>query len=98
MKKVTSDEIMKTAIHPANPRSQTQFGNALVPATLLPVPRNRAWERSKTGLFVAILALATSTTNAASGTRDEIEQSFHVRPNGVLKIEADLGNVEITTS
>ena len=60
--------------------------------------QNRVWERGKTGLVLAILVLAMSGANAASGTRDEIEQSFHVRPNGVLKIEADLGNVEITTS
>jgi hypothetical protein len=43
-------------------------------------------------------ACAFAFAEAASGTRDEIEQSFHVRPGGVLKIDADLGNVEITTS
>src|SRR3954466_10416811 len=48
--------------------------------------------------LIVLSAFAVSTGNAASGTRDEIEQSFHVRPFGVLKIEADLGNVEITTS
>jgi hypothetical protein len=45
-----------------------------------------------------LVTCVVATAQAASGTRDEIEQSFHVRPNGVLKIDADLGNVEITTS
>src|SRR4051812_6917061 len=49
-------------------------------------------------LITTLLALAISGAPAASGTRDEIEESFHVRPGGVLKIDADLGNVEITTS
>lgn len=39
-----------------------------------------------------------AAAHAASGTRDEIEQTFKVKPGGVLKIDADLGNVEITTS
>ncbi len=49
-------------------------------------------------LVIALAAFAVNSAKAASGTRDEIEQSFHVRPGGVLKIDADLGNVEITTS
>jgi hypothetical protein len=53
----------------------------------------------KTTILIAALAACTlATTHAASGTRDEIEQTFRVKPGGVLKIDADLGNVEITTS
>jgi hypothetical protein len=55
-------------------------------------------KRNPTLLILALALCAVSLANAASGTRDEIEESFHVRPNGVLKIDADLGNVEITTS
>src|SRR3954467_13917101 len=54
--------------------------------------------KNQTLLITTLFALAISGAPAASGTRDEIEQSFHVRPGGVLKIDADLGNVEITTS
>jgi hypothetical protein len=48
--------------------------------------------------LVTVLFALVVAAEAGSGTRDEIEQSFHVRPGGVLKIDADLGNVEITTS
>jgi hypothetical protein len=54
--------------------------------------------RTQTLLIAGLALCAASFAQAASGTRDEIEQSFHVRPGGVLKIDADLGNVEITTS
>ena len=57
--------------------------------------------KNRTSILVALgisFASVIGTARAASGTRDEIEQSFHVRPGGVLKIDADLGNVEITTS
>lgn len=54
--------------------------------------------KNPTWLIMTLVALAISGVAAASGTRDEIEQSFRVRPGGVLKIDADLGNVEITTS
>lgn len=55
-------------------------------------------KRNVTLLIAALAIWAVGSAQAASGTRDEIEQSFHVRPFGVLKIDADLGNVEITTS
>ena len=49
--------------------------------------------------LVAMLGLfAFATADAGSGLRDEIEQTFKVKPGGVLRIDADLGNVEITTS
>ena len=41
--------------------------------------------------------LALAATNAPPGTRDEFEKSFHVRPGGVLKFDADLANTEIIT-
>jgi hypothetical protein len=52
-------------------------------------------------LAAAVVVFAKSpsskTTNAPPGTRDEIEKSFHVRPGGVLKFDADLANAEIIT-
>jgi hypothetical protein len=51
-------------------------------------------------LAVASLVSANPTgrtSNAPPGTRDEIEKSFHVRPGGVLKFDADLANAEIIT-
>jgi hypothetical protein len=61
--------------------------------------------RILTSTFIALLAFTFAvsanptgrTTNAPAGTRDEMEQSFHVRPGGVLKFDADLANAEITT-
>jgi hypothetical protein len=41
--------------------------------------------------------VASAATNAPPGTRDEFERSFHVRPGGVLKFDADLANAEIIT-
>lgn len=43
------------------------------------------------------LANPSGRTATASGTRDEIEKSFHVRPGGVLKFDADFGNAQIVT-
>ena len=56
--------------------------------------------------IIALLAAAAAvsanptgrTTNAPPGTRDEMEQSFHVRPGGILKFDADLANAEIITA
>jgi hypothetical protein len=53
-------------------------------------------------LLVAVASVVAAnptgrTTNAPPGTRDEIEKSFHVRPGGVLKFDADLANAEIIT-
>ncbi|MEY2497336.1 MAG: hypothetical protein QOD12_892 [Verrucomicrobiota bacterium] len=53
-------------------------------------------------VFLAVASAVSAnpsgrTTTAPPGTRDEIEKSFHVRPGGVLKFDADLGNAEIIT-
>jgi hypothetical protein len=53
-------------------------------------------------LLLAIASIVSAnptgrTTNAPPGTRDEMEKSFHVRPGGVLKFDADLANAEIIT-
>jgi hypothetical protein len=52
-------------------------------------------------LAAAVVVFANSpsskTTNAPPGTRDEIEKSFHVKPGGVLKFDADLADAEIIT-
>lgn len=49
--------------------------------------------------LAAVLALSQGLPAAGPGPegRDEIEKSFQVRPGGLLKIDADVGNVEITT-
>jgi len=50
-------------------------------------------------LLVATLsALALSFVNGGSGLRDEITDSFAVKPGGTLNFDSDLANVEITTS
>ena len=51
-----------------------------------------------TALTVIFCAFTFATAEAASGTRDEIEKSFPVKPGGTLSFDADLANVEITTS
>ena len=43
-------------------------------------------------------AFAVSSLYAASGLRDEITQSFAVKPGGTLTFDSDLANVEIKTS
>jgi hypothetical protein len=90
------------------PRSQTLFGNALVFETrfrrrgnrvagTLAFP-NRVWERGKLGLLIAVLALSLPKAHATSGLRDDIMESFVVKPGGTLNFDSDLANVEITTS
>src|SRR5256714_1923712 len=92
-----------------NPRSQTLFGNASVLATLLPRCEtefrkpsafpNGVWERGILGITVAILSVcALATAHAGSGLRDEIVDSFAVKPGGTLNFDSDLASVEITTS
>src|SRR4051812_42725970 len=92
-----------------NPRSQTLFGNAGVLATLLPRCEtesrkasafpNRVWERGILGITVAILSVcALATAHAGSGLRDEIADSFAVKPGGTLNFDSDLASVEISTS
>jgi hypothetical protein len=50
-----------------------------------------------TSLAIALVALAVPL-NAGSGLRDEIVDSFAVKPGGTLQFDSDLANVEITTS
>lgn len=49
-------------------------------------------------LVTALSAFALSFVNAGSGLRDEITDSFAVKPGGTLNFDSDLANVEITTS
>ena len=85
---MTSDKIMKKKIQPSTPRSQTLFGNALVPATLL-----------ARCLVVTLFAFAmAANAQAGSGLRDEILETFAVKPGGTLNFDSDLASVEITTS
>ena len=50
-----------------------------------------------TSLSIALVAFA-ALANAGSGLRDEIVDSFAVKPGGTLQFDSDLANVEITTS
>ena len=45
-----------------------------------------------------LCAIALSFANASSGLRDEIMESFAVKPGGTLNFDSDLANLEITTS
>src|SRR3954471_7086835 len=49
-------------------------------------------------LIMALSALAMSVAQAGSGLRDEIFETFAVKPGGTLTFDSDLANVEITTS
>ena len=49
-------------------------------------------------IAVFFFASALGAAEAASGTRDEIEKSFPVKPGGTLTFDSDLANAEITTS
>src|SRR2546423_1669472 len=49
-------------------------------------------------LIIMLSAFAMSFANAGSGLRDEIVDSFAVKPGGTLNFDSDLANVEITTS
>jgi hypothetical protein len=48
-------------------------------------------------LAIALIAV-TAPLNAGSGLRDEIVDSFAVKPGATLQFDSDLANVEITTS
>jgi hypothetical protein len=48
-------------------------------------------------LAIALIAV-TAPLNAGSGLRDEIVDSFAVKPGGTLQFDSDLANIEITTS
>ena len=47
--------------------------------------------------LLAAIALAVNA-NAGSGLRDEIVDSFAVKPGGTLNFDSDLANIEITTN
>jgi hypothetical protein len=49
-------------------------------------------------LMVMLSAFAVSFANAGSGLRDEITDSFAVKPGGTLNFDSDLASLEITTS
>jgi hypothetical protein len=48
--------------------------------------------------MVVLSAFAVPAAYAGSGTRDEIMETFAVKPGGTLNFDSDLANVEITTS
>jgi hypothetical protein len=50
-------------------------------------------------VFAITLAVTIATVaHAGSGLRDDIKESFAVKPGGTLTFDSDLANVEITTS
>jgi hypothetical protein len=49
-------------------------------------------------LYSSLLMAIALTAHAGSGLRDEIVDSFAVKPGGTLNFDSDLANVEITTS
>src|ERR1043165_116704 len=49
-------------------------------------------------LIVALSVWGAMNVHAGSGLRDEITDSFAVKPGGTLNFYSDLANVEITTS
>lgn len=49
-------------------------------------------------LLAALATSALATANAESGLRDEVTETFAVKPGGLLHFDSDLANVEITTS
>ena len=49
-------------------------------------------------LIVALSVLGAMNSPAGSGLRDEITDSFAVKPGGTLNFDSDLASVEITTS
>jgi DUF4097 and DUF4098 domain-containing protein YvlB len=49
-------------------------------------------------LFAILVAFAIPAVHAGSGLRDDIVDSFAVKPGGTLTFDSDLANLEITTS
>src|SRR5881394_2574754 len=49
-------------------------------------------------LIIALCTFGLSAADAGSGLRDEITDSFAVKPGGTLNFDSDLASVEITTS
>ena len=52
----------------------------------------------QTLLIMAAIALAAPVAHAGSGLRDEILETFAVKPGGTLSFDSDLASIEITTS
>src|SRR5688572_23944785 len=81
-----------------NPRFQTPFvrrGNRVAGTSLFP---NRVWERGMVVILLAVLGAFAVPAHAASGTKDEIMETFAVKPGGTLTFDSDLANIEIKTS
>src|SRR5437773_8310612 len=55
-------------------------------------------KRNQILLMTVLSAFAAGIAYAGSGQRDEIVDSFSVKPGGTLNFDSDLANVEITTS
>src|SRR6476469_2854308 len=49
-------------------------------------------------LIVGLSVAGVMTADAGSGLRDEITDSFAVKPGGTLNFDSDLANVEVNTS
>src|SRR2546423_14504627 len=59
---------------------------------------NRMKKLLYSSLLMAIALAFAVIAQAGSGLRDEIVDSFAVKPGGTLNFDSDLANVEITTS
>src|SRR5438045_6409434 len=55
-------------------------------------------KRNQILLMTMLSAFAVGIAHARSGLRDEITDSFAVKPGGTLNFDSDLASVEITTS
>src|SRR5438045_7330439 len=55
-------------------------------------------KRNQILLMAVLAAFAVVIAHAGSGLRDEIVDSFAVKPGGTLNFDSDLANVEIITS
>src|SRR5437868_4612014 len=49
-------------------------------------------------LAAMLCVFAVAGANAGSGLRDDIMESYAVKPGGTLNFDSDLANLEITTS
>src|SRR5438045_7322326 len=55
-------------------------------------------KRNQILLMMVLSVFAVGIAHAGSGLRDEIVDSFAVKPGGTLNFDSDLASVEITTS
>src|SRR6059058_64840 len=55
-------------------------------------------KRNQILLMAVLVAFAVVIAHAGSGLRDEIVDSFAVKPGGTLNFDSDLANVQIATS